>query len=145
MSHYSKIQTQFAERDILLTCLAKLGYNNVEVNAQPKHLFGYMGDPRPESAEVVIRRQHISPSSNDIGFRLKPDGMFEAIISEYDLEVLGAGWLQKLTQSYAQEAVYSSLSKQGFTVQAHEFDQATGKIHLVMKREKEKEKERTRS
>lgn len=145
MSHYSKIQTQFAERDILLTCLAKLGYTNVEVNAQPKHLYGYMGDMRPESAEIVIRRQHISPSSNDIGFRMKSDGMYEAIISEYDLGILGPTWLQQLTQSYAQEAVYSSLTKQGFTVQAHEFDQATGKIHLVMKREKKKEKERTRS
>lgn len=145
MSHYSKIQTQFADKEILLTCLAKLGYNKVEVNAQPKHLYGYMGDIRPESAEVIIRRQHISSASNDIGFRMKPDGTYEAIISEYDLGILGAGWLQRLTQSYAQEAVYSSLSKQGFTVQAHEFDQATGKIHLVMKREKKKDKEKTRS
>ncbi|HEY9872686.1 MAG TPA: hypothetical protein V6D12_04590 [Candidatus Obscuribacterales bacterium] len=33
---------------------------------------------------MISRRNYISISSNDIGFKQQQDGTFEAIISEYD-------------------------------------------------------------
>jgi hypothetical protein len=36
----------------------------VEYHEVAQHLFGYGGDRRPETAEVIIRRQHIGAASN---------------------------------------------------------------------------------
>lgn len=135
MSHYTKIQTKIVDCDALLKALAERGFAAVENHAEPVSLFGYEGDLRPEVANVVIRRRFISAVSNDIGFLRKADGSFEAIISDYDLEILGQDWLRRLCQSYAYHAVVARLvENDGFEVEKKEVNPKTKQIHLVLRR-----------
>lgn len=134
MSHYSKIDTQILEKESLLKALCDMGYAAVEVHDKPQNLYGYQGDLRPEQANVIIRRQHISPESNDIGFRLTSAGSYEAIVSEYDQELLGKDWVGKVCQHYAEHAVVSKLEQQGFSIAEKKVDPVTQKVHLVLKR-----------
>ena len=134
MSHYSKIQTQIVERDALVKALQEMGYAKVEVHASPQHLYGYQGDRRPEQAEVIVRRKDISPMSNDIGFRRGADGTYEAIVSEYDQEILGSDWVGRVNQKYAEHAMVAKLEAQGFEIAERTVDKATNKVHLVLRR-----------
>lgn len=134
MSHYSKIDTQIVEQESLLKALKDLGYHNIEVHDQAQNLYGYQGDLRPEQANIIVRRKHISQESNDIGFRLTDQGTYEAIVSEYDQQLLGSHWLDRLCQTYAEHAITNKLSEQGFSVAERRIDPATQKVHLVLKR-----------
>lgn len=134
MSHYCKVDTQIVDQEMLLKALAEFGYTNVEVHEVAKNLYGYQGDLRPEKANVIIRRKHISAASNDIGFRLTGNGTYEAIISEYDQQILGADWVDKISQAYAYHGVVENLTKQGFAVSERKVDPQTKKIHLVLRR-----------
>lgn len=134
MSHYSKIETQIVERDSLLKALYDMGYSNIEVHEKAQHLYGYQGDLRPEQANVIIRRKYISGESNDIGFRLTAEGTYQAIVSEYDQELLGNDWVNKVCQRYAEHAVVSKLEEQGFAIAEKKTDPVTQKVHLVLKR-----------
>jgi len=80
--------------ELLLAALADLGWDSgkVEVHDTPVALYGYHGDRRPETANVVIRRNNTGiSSSNDIGFVKRPDGTYAPIISEYDSSLSGYG------------------------------------------------------
>ena len=134
MSHYSKIDTQIVERDSLLEALKNMGYRNIEVHDVARNLYGYQGDLRPEQANIIIRRQFISRESNDIGFRLTAKGTYEAIVSEYDQELLGKDWVGKVCQHYAECAVVKKLMQQGFEIAEKKVDKATKKIHLILRR-----------
>jgi hypothetical protein len=134
MSHYSKIETQIVDKESLLKALRDLGYTTVEVHDTPQNLFGYKGDVRPEHAEVIIRRKFISRDSNDIGFKLTEHGTYEAIVSEYDQQLLGDDWLGNVCQKYAEIAVVSKLETQGFSIAEKKVDPVTKKVHLVLRR-----------
>ncbi len=83
MSKYISFSAiRFQSKECLLAALKSLGYAEVE-QGQALPLYGYHGDRRPETAEVVVRRQHIDPSSNDVGFALR-DGAYVPILSEWD-------------------------------------------------------------
>src|SRR5215208_7810013 len=56
-------QVVFKSRDLLLAALAELGLTQIE-EGEALALYGYMGDPRPEVAALVIRRQHLSSASH---------------------------------------------------------------------------------
>ncbi len=100
--HYSEIT--FKERRLLLGALADLGYPQVEEGeALPLH--GYRGDRRPETAELVVRRQHLGSASNDLGFRRTQAG-YTPVISEYDERtLLGGQFLVNLRTAYAERVV----------------------------------------
>src|SRR5579859_6665387 len=89
----------FKDRRLLLAALADLGYSEVEEgDALP--LFGYRGDRRPETAEIVIRRQHVGSLSNDIGFADTRDG-YTPIVSEFDQRTVHGGhFLVQLRTAY---------------------------------------------
>jgi len=133
VSHYTTIQLEIRDRDALVAALADLGFGRVEVHDQPQHLHGYEDHVRPEKAEVIIRRKHVGPMSNDIGFRRTKTGAFEAIISEYDAgEGHGFRWRNRLMQRYGRHAAVAKLAKKGFRVVREET--LDGKLHLVMGR-----------
>ncbi len=134
MSHYSKIETQIVEQDSLVKALQDMGYTNLEVHEIAQNLYGYQGDVRPEQANVIIRRKFISPESNDIGFILTGAGTYEAIVSEYDQELLGLDWVGRVCQNYAEHAVVSKLEQQGFLIAEKKVDPVSKKVHLVLKR-----------
>jgi hypothetical protein len=94
----------FKDRRLLLAALADLGYLVVE-EGEALPLFGYQGDRRPETAEIVVRRQHLGSLSNDLGFSRTPQGCVP-IISEYDARVLHGGqFLVCLRTAYGEHVV----------------------------------------
>ena len=105
MSAFKKFtDIQFRDLGLLRAALEDLGYNTVEEGDQLP-LYGYQGDERPERVEVVIRRQHLTSASNDLGFQRTKDG-YVPIISEYDTRVLLEGsFLVRLRTAYNLRAV----------------------------------------
>ena len=94
----------FKDRRLLLTALADLGYTEVE-EGEALPLFGYQGDQRTETAEIVVRRRYVGSASNDLGFARTPQG-FVPVISEYDQRVLHGGqFLVKLRTDYHERVV----------------------------------------
>lgn len=81
MSQFATIRTRIKDKAILLKCLKDLGYPYEEGNNLS--LYGYMGDTRSETADIVIRRKHIGSASNDIGFK-KVGSYYNLIISNFD-------------------------------------------------------------
>ena len=97
-------QVLFKDRGLLLAALADLGYTEVE-EGEALPLFGYLGDKRPETAEIVIRRKHLGAASNDMGFARTTQG-YVPIVSEYDERVLHGGqFLVKLRTAYHEHVV----------------------------------------
>jgi hypothetical protein len=94
----------FASRELLLASLRNLGYAHVE-EGESLPLYGYQGDRRPETAALVVRRQHLGRVSNDVGFARTADG-YVPIISEYDQQhLLGGQLLVKLRTAYSENVV----------------------------------------
>ena len=120
MSHFTCIKTYIKDIESLVKALADVGFNQVEVHGVAQHLYGFQGDLRPQTAEVIIRRQYIGSESNDIGFKQKEDGQFEAIISEYDRQQYSQSWLNQLMQRYGYHALMKTASTEGFTVEEEE-------------------------
>ncbi len=92
------------DRALLLAALADLGYTEVEEGtALP--LYGYHGDRRRETAALAVRRRHLGPSSNDLGFARTAEG-YVPIISEYDQAALHGGrFLLQLRTAYSERVV----------------------------------------
>jgi hypothetical protein len=81
----------FKSRELLLKALAELGYPETKIEeGEALHLNGYRGDRRGETAEIVIRREHLTSASNDLGFR-RTDAGYVVVISEYDTRALRRG------------------------------------------------------
>ena len=94
----------FKDRRLLLAALVEIGFADVEEGDQLP-LYGYQGDRRPETAEIVVRRQLIGHASNDLGFALTPSG-YVPVISEYDERMLLAGqFLPRLRTAYSEAVV----------------------------------------
>ena len=94
----------FKSRPLLLAALADLGYGQVEVG-EKLALFGYQGDRRPETAEIVVRSEHLGHASNDLGFVRTEQG-YVPVISEFDQRTLHGGkLLVKLRTAYSERVV----------------------------------------
>lgn len=106
MSHYTCIRTQIREVPFLVEALHEMGFADVEVHEEAQHLYGYQGDRRPQTAEVIIRRKYIGAAANDVGFKRQDSGVFEAIVSEFDRRNRCNGaWLQELNHRYGYHLV----------------------------------------
>lgn len=91
--------TAFKDRDCLIQALAECGYSEVN-EGEALSLYGYRGDKRPETAQIVVRRKFIGSVSNDLGFR-KTDAGYVPIISEYDQRYMMQGkFLTNLRTNY---------------------------------------------
>jgi len=133
MSHFTRLRTTLRDGDLLTTALQQVGYAHVELHATPQTLYGYQGDRRPERAEVVVRREHVGPYSNDIGFARQADGSFEAIISDYDRRQHDERWLSRVTQAYGHAAALRYADSHGFEVLTDEVEQ-DGTRRLTLRR-----------
>jgi hypothetical protein len=97
-------EAAFSDRGLLLAALADLGYDRYEVG-QGLLLFGFQGDRREETAEVVVRRQHLGRLSNDLGFARTAAGLVP-VISEFDQRtLLGGQFLARLRAAYSERVV----------------------------------------
>src|SRR5438105_2187440 len=133
MSHFTTLKTQLTDVKALEAALADLGFKDVEVHATAEHLHGYQGDVRPQTAEVIVRRQHVGWLSNDLGFKRNAGGTFDAIISDFDRPKYSQEWLRQLTQRYAYHVARAKLEEQGFTLVTEE-KSGDGRIHLTLRR-----------
>lgn len=133
MSHFTTIRTQIQNVQSLVDALADVGFTQVEVYESAHHLYGFEGDVRSQTAEVIIRRQYIGDASNDIGFKHQADGTFEAIISEYDRLQYSQAWLNQVAQRYGYHQLMRSAPEQGFTVEQTEVLE-DGTIRVVVGR-----------
>ena len=94
----------FKDRRLLLAALADLGYTEVE-EGQALPLYGYQGDRRPETAELVVRRRYLGAASNDLGFARTAEG-YVPIVSEYDQRTLHGGrFLVALRTAYSERVI----------------------------------------
>jgi len=105
MSAYLKLATPMIDQECLLDALADVGFGRkkVEVHEAPTSLVGYEGRARASAAEIVIRRQHLSPASNDVGFVRTSTG-FSLIVSNYDRSRFGQPWLREVNARYEHHA-----------------------------------------
>lgn len=129
MSKYKRIQTQITDRDCLVEALQTLGFPFEEGIGLP--LYGYQGDRRAQTAEIVIRRQDIDSAANDLGFHWN-GSHYEAVISEYDQKTRGQQMLQQLQQQYAVNAVTTAAKLKGYTVVPQKAED--GVIRLQLRR-----------
>ena len=117
MSKYLVFRAEaFTDRRLLVGALADLGYRDVE-QGEALALYGYQGDRRPETAELVVRRRHVGRLSNDLGFKQTAEG-YVPVVSEYDQRtLLGGRFLARLRTAYNEQAVEEIRRRLGGTVQ----------------------------
>jgi hypothetical protein len=125
MSEFTECETELKDQAALVDALVEAGIarEHVEVHEAPQHLYGYHGDKRAQTANIIIRRNHVGSSSNDIGFLKKADGTYEAIVSEFDRRSGGnhaqktggynERWLKTLKQPYATRMLEREQAKKG--------------------------------
>ncbi len=134
MSHFTKVRTTITDQERLVAALRDLGFAEVESHAEPTHLYGFLGDRRPEKAEVAVRRKHLGRLSNDLGFHRTADGTFEAIISDYDRSTYDGRWLRKVAQRYGRLTAIAYAESNGFDIASEETDKQTGEVRLTLRR-----------
>lgn len=85
MSAYVSVEVEFSDQSSLIDALKGLGLTDeqIEVHETPANLYGYHGDMRAETANVIVRRKHIGHASNDFGF-VKQGDKYKLHLSEYD-------------------------------------------------------------
>ena len=100
MSKYMTFtDTAFKDRDCLRDALSECGYAQTE-EGEALSLYGYQGDCRPETAQIVVRRKFIGSAANDLGFQ-KTDSGYIPVISEFDQRTMMQGkFLTNLRTSY---------------------------------------------
>jgi ABC-type molybdenum transport system ATPase subunit/photorepair protein PhrA len=133
MSKYKRIATQFKDRECLLEALKRADVPfEVAQKGRQLSLYGYQGDRRKETAEFVVRRQHIGSVSNDLGYTWNAQaGVYEAIVSEYDTRCAATTEIRrKIKQQYAVSKVVKEARRKGLRVVQQRNEQ--GQIRLVL-------------
>ena len=135
MSHYSEVQIELTDEGCLMAALDSLGFKGkVEVHKEAQPIYGYQGDVRDQKAHVIIRRQHVGPAANDLGFERQPDGKYRVWVSDYDRKYnrYDDTWMGRLKQAYGVEKAKAEAKKRGYRIT--EQKQEDGRIRLVMRR-----------
>ncbi len=120
MSPYVECRPQFKDRQALVDALLAVGFSRaqIELHDEAVPLYGYRGDQREQRAHVVIRRQHVGPAANDVGWERMADGSYRAWISEYDgRHRFDAATQNRIKQGYAYAAVARRQQALGRTVE----------------------------
>ena len=114
MSKYEELRTVFSDERFLIEALRDLGYNP-EVSGDGLSLYGCLGDERPEKAQVVIRRRQLDSASNDVGFARDANGVYRALISEYDRGIgFNDAWLGRVAQTYKERQTMAVAKSKGY-------------------------------
>ena len=105
MSAYKKFDDiQFRDLGLLKKALGQLRFAGLE-EGEALPLYGYQGDLRPERVQLVIRREHLTSASNDLGF-VRTEKGYVPVVSEYDERVLLEGkFLPMLRTAYSLRVV----------------------------------------
>ena len=139
MSHYNGFETTITNQEALVRALCRCNSREgqiftqsmIETHDKATHLYGYHGDQRVQTANVIIRRVHVGSASNDLGFVKNKDGKFQAIISEYDSGYYDQHWLTKLYTYYNVETSKMEYESRG--IEYTESKDDAGRIQLRAK------------
>lgn len=119
MSAYKKIECDIVDKESLLEALNLLGFTP-EVLNEPKHLTGYRGDERKETAHIIISKDQVNKftgASNDIGFLWNDkSNKYDFIVSDYDKAKLMD---QRIIQAYVKVVLEKALKKNGFKIKVN--------------------------
>jgi len=135
MSHYSEVAIELTDEGCLVAALGRLGFKGkVEVHREEQPLYGYQGDVRAQKAHIIIRRQHVGPAANDLGFERQADGKYRVWVSDYDVKYnkYDDPWLGRLKQAYGVEKARAEAKKRGYRVTEQKLD--NGHVRLVLRR-----------
>lgn len=114
MSKYEELQTVLSDERFLLEALRDLGFSP-DASPEGLSLCGYLGDERPEKANIVIRRRQLNSASNDIGFARDANGVYRALISEYDRGIgFDHAWLGRVAQTYKERQTMAVAKAKGY-------------------------------
>lgn len=114
MSKYEELRTVLFDERFLVEALREIGYSP-EVSHEGLSLYGYLGDERPEKAHIVIRRRQLDSASNDIGFARDANGVYRALISEYDRGIgFNDAWLGRVAQTYKERQTMAVAKSKGY-------------------------------
>lgn len=122
MSHFTTIQVEIKQGEILHQVLQELGYQ-VEYNT---HVRGYMGDST--QAEYVIRQDN----GYDLGFRQEGEN-YELVADFWGAKINEQDFINSITQKYAHKTLMMSLQTEGFNVEEEEVLQ-DGTVRVVVGR-----------
>ena len=119
MSAYKKIECDIVDKESLLEELSLLGFTP-DVLVEPKHLTGYRGDERKETANIIISKDQVNKftgASNDIGFLWnQKENKYDFIVSDYDKAKLMD---QRIIQAYVKVVLEKALKKNGFKIKVN--------------------------
>jgi hypothetical protein len=120
MSKYIEMSTALTDERYVFEALRELGYEP-EVCGEGKALIGYMGDERAERAQIIVRRRHLDSASNDIGFARDGNGVYRAIISEYDRGIgFDDAWIGRVSQVYKERQTMAVAKAKGYVFKGRE-------------------------
>ena len=110
---YHECQTDLKDEKHLISALHDMGFL-VECHEQPQALMDWHGQPRPQKANIIIRRNHTGLcASNDVGFLKMSDGTYQAIVSDYDQQKFDQTWLGQLRAGYVEQWQIASQRSKG--------------------------------
>jgi hypothetical protein len=117
MSKYVKVETEIKDESLFVDALREVcREEGIEFEqGSDLALYGFQGDQRRDTADYVIRREHIERLANDLGFKRHDDGI-QAIISEYDQSHRAQSILNTVKRRYAVKAVRRAARRAGHTV-----------------------------
>ena len=141
MSEYIVAKTVFKKEhvDCLVQALEDVQpqwKGHVEQHETAANLYGYHGDKRKDTAHLIVRRQFIGGSSNDIGYRVQDDGTVTAVISAFDRGRYDEAWANKLAQHYAFRVAEKQAAKIGATITKSVNPDGTWRVVLQKKEQK---------
>lgn len=115
MSHYTTIQTELRDKDVILEALKLMGFSCEVGKNLPLHDF--LGQKRTQTSDIIISRKELSSASNDIGLRRTSNGSYEMLISEFDeRHAKTKDFLANLIYRYSFLKVKKELALSGFKI-----------------------------
>lgn len=109
MSHYSTIKLEIRDKQTLIQTLDAMGYKP-QIFEEAQHLYGFQGDRRPQTAEVIVPRQQVGGASNDLGFKWNGQA-YEMIVSDWDRRQIG-----RFRYQYAKIIIQQQAQQMGLVV-----------------------------
>ena len=133
MSEYTVVKTPITDPDILRRALQDAGVPFEEAQGNTLSLVGYLGDTRPQKAQFVVRRNHLSSASNDLGYTWdETQRCFVAQISAYDTGVKCTMDVHRqVTQRAAYHQVVKTARQRGLAVVSE--TTASGHIQITLR------------
>lgn len=122
MSHFTTLQVQIKDAELLAETLQELGYR-VEQNAS---LRGYLWNRT--RADFVIRQKN----GYDLGFRRNGDH-YELVADLWGAKIDQQAFLEPILQRYAHKSLLRSARQQGYAIEAEE-QLEDGTIRVVVGR-----------